>query len=211
MAKVVARAVSHTRRHRQGVMHHYFSALFRTTAELSSPPSTRTRPVNPGPQSTTAKSPPQASHHTPSLSGTFSRPHHTSAHHGRRHTANLRHAHSPNRQCPCTTTRTRKQHARRHSAHSGRRESRRRRALVHRRRAHAGPRILPQLPQAALRTRLAAARPGSWICGRQHRSDNRQYVRPSDTAVTDTTVTIDTFTTTANAHQNRSSHPPTGP
>ena len=76
----------------------------------------------------------------------------------------------------CEDSHAREQHARRHSAHGRRRESRRRRAVVHRRRAQSGARVLYELPQAALRARLATARTGCRVRGRQSRGDNRQYV-----------------------------------
>jgi hypothetical protein len=100
---------------------------------------------------------------------------HAPDHHGRRRYKRARGAdgsagHRAPSPRPC------EHHARRHSTHSGRREGGCRGSLVCRRCAQPGARVLHELPQAAVRTRLAAAGTGCRICGRKFGGHHRQYV-----------------------------------
>ena len=104
---------------------------------------------------------------------------HTPARHGHplpSH-AHLRRANNANRDPPPETAHTREQHARRDCPHSRRRKSgRRRRALLHRRRAQPGPRVLHELPQAAVRERQPAAGSCGRVRGGEFGCYHREYV-----------------------------------
>jgi hypothetical protein len=167
----------HGLRHRQGSDASLFSSFgpLRTTTELTAACQHRhlPRPIQLAPRLNSQ--PPEyigrhiVGPHLPSIPRLTPHTHiHTSDHHGRRHTAD--------RSASTAPPRARQHNARRHCTHSRRREDGRRRPLVHRRCAQSRTRILLQLPQAALCTRLATARPSRRFRRGEHRRNNRQYV-----------------------------------